>query len=69
MKPLDIILIIACVAIVFGVAIAAFIRKKKGKCSCGDCSCCDCCKTDKNANALNKTTARPQILRSGGCFI
>lgn len=52
MKPLDIILIIACLAIVFGVAIAAFIRKKKGKCSCGDCSCCDCCKTDKKCERI-----------------
>lgn len=44
MKPLDIVLIIGCVAVVLGVAIAAIIRKKKGKSSCGgDCGCCGAC--------------------------
>ena len=48
MKPLDIVLIIGCVAVVLGVAIAAIIRKKKGKSSCGgDCGCCGACSACK----------------------
>ena len=47
MTAIEIIVIIACVLIVSGVAAAGIIRKKKGKpsCDCGlDCSCCDRCK-------------------------
>ena len=48
----EIVLIIACVAIVIGVAITSYIKKKQGKCSgdCGrDCShCYHCSYTNKN---------------------
>lgn len=55
MKPLDIVLIIGCVAVVLGVAIAAIIRKKKGKSSCGgDCVCCGACSACKYAQKENK---------------
>lgn len=55
MKPLDIVLIIGCVAVVLGVAIAAIIRKKKGKSSCGgDCGCCGACSACKYAQKDNK---------------
>ena len=37
----EIILIIACVALVSFVAVRAIIRKKKGKVGC-DCGCSDC---------------------------
>lgn len=43
----EIILIIACAAIVAGVAVTAYVNKKKGKssCDCGcDCSHCNACK-------------------------
>ena len=41
----EIILIVACAAVVLGVAIAVILRKKKGKCGCcdecdGKCSHC-----------------------------
>ncbi len=42
----EIILIIACAAVVVGVAVVSVIRKKQGKCSgdCGgDCSHCSGC--------------------------
>lgn len=55
MKPLDIVLIIGCVAVVLGVAIAAIIRKKKGKSSCGgDCGCCGACSACKYVQKDNK---------------
>ena len=55
MKPLDIVLIIGCVAVVLGVAIAAIIRKKKGKSSCGgDCGCCGACSACKSMQKDNK---------------
>lgn len=43
----EIILIIACVAIVVGVSVTAYVNKKKGKCSCdcgGDCAHCNACR-------------------------
>lgn len=42
----EIVLIVACVAVVAAVAITSYIRKKQGKCSgdCGgDCSHCSRC--------------------------
>ncbi|MEG1520831.1 MAG: FeoB-associated Cys-rich membrane protein [Clostridia bacterium] len=43
MQPIEIIVIIACSAIVVGVIISAIIRKKHGKSSC-DCgsNCANC---------------------------
>lgn len=47
MKPLEIVLIIACVAIVVGVVVSRIIKKKKGiptcDCGCDGCSGCSCC--------------------------
>ena len=49
----EIILIIACAAIVIGSVVANIIRKKQGKTSCG-CDCnicgggCKSCKNDKH---------------------
>ncbi|MEG1804990.1 MAG: FeoB-associated Cys-rich membrane protein [Clostridia bacterium] len=41
MQPIEIIVIIACSAIVVGVVISAIIRKKHGKSCCGsDCANC-----------------------------
>ncbi len=43
----EILLIIACAAIVVGVAVTSYIRKKRGKgsCDCGcDCAHCNACK-------------------------
>lgn len=55
MGILEIILIIACAALVVGVIITSLIRKKQGKPSCGcgcDCPHCSGCtlkqKTDKD---------------------
>ena len=42
----EILLIVACVAIVIGVAASSFVKKKQGKCSCdcgGDCAHCAAC--------------------------
>ena len=42
----EILLIVACAAIVIGVVTASVIRKKQGKCSCdcgGDCAHCAAC--------------------------
>lgn len=41
MKPIEIITIVACVAIVLGVIIASIVRKVKGKPSLG-CDCAGC---------------------------
>jgi len=41
MKPWEIILIVACAAIVVGVVVAAVVRKLKGKSGC-DCDCASC---------------------------
>ena len=55
MKPLDIVLIVACVAGGLGVAITAIIRKKHGKSSCGgDCGSCGACSACKYAQKENK---------------
>ena len=46
MGVLEIILIVACAAIVIGVITASIIKKKQGKCSCdcgGDCAHCAAC--------------------------
>ncbi|MBQ2710581.1 MAG: FeoB-associated Cys-rich membrane protein [Clostridia bacterium] len=40
MGPGEILLIVACSAIVISVVISYFIRKKQGKTCCGDCSSC-----------------------------
>ena len=47
----EIILIVACAAVVLGVAIAVIIRKKKGKCACCDeCSeACPHCASKENS--------------------
>lgn len=37
----EILLIVACAALVVGVVISAIVRKIKGKSGCGDC--CECC--------------------------
>ena len=47
----EIVLIVACAAIVIGVAITSIIKKKQGKCSCdcgGDCAHCAACKAAQN---------------------
>ncbi len=53
----EIILIVACAAVVIGVAVASVIRKKQGKCSgdCGgDCSHCSGC-THTHTNTQDRT--------------
>lgn len=60
MKAWEIILIVACVAIVVGVVVATIVRKVKGKSSCGcDCEscglCCHCTSQPDNDN-VDKTT-------------
>lgn len=40
MKPIEIIVIVACAIIVIGVIIKAVIDIKKGKVGCGDCASC-----------------------------
>ncbi len=59
MKPIEIVVIIAAVAIVAGVIIASVVRKLKGKPSlASDCSCCSrqgkcngsCSQADKNGD-------------------
>ena len=56
----EIILIIACALIVVGVAIAAIVRKVKGKpgcdCDCGCCSgCTHCAEQNKPSDDNNLT--------------
>lgn len=49
----EILLIAACAAVVIGVAVASYIRKKQGKCSCdcgGDCAHCKACKNSEKVN-------------------
>ena len=51
MGALEIILIVACVAIVLGVVVSVIVRKLKGKSACCDecsgyCACCNSTKTD-----------------------
>lgn len=49
MKPIEIIVIIACVLIVGLVIAKSIIDKKKGKTCCsGNCSKCKCCNINKN---------------------
>ncbi len=47
----EIILIVACAALVIGVIVARILRKKKGKggcdCGCSDCSACHYCAAAK----------------------
>ena len=47
MGVLEILLIIACAAIVIGVVAASIVKKKQGKCACdcgGDCAHCAACR-------------------------
>lgn len=54
----EIVLIIACAALVVGVAVAAIARRVKGRtsCDCAECSgCCERCKADvKQKTDINK---------------
>ncbi|MBE5736781.1 MAG: FeoB-associated Cys-rich membrane protein [Clostridiales bacterium] len=55
MNPIDVLIIIGCVAIVVGVIVTSIINKKKGKTSCGcDCAHCSGCanktKTEEQTN-------------------
>lgn len=45
MQPIEIVVIVLCMAFVIGICIWAFCRKKKGKsvCGCGECNG-DCAK-------------------------
>lgn len=43
MKPIDIIILIAAVAIVIGVIVWQIIRRKQGKVGCCDSSSCSAC--------------------------
>ena len=52
---LEVLLIVACVAIVVGVVISHIVRKKKGKSSC-DCGCSDCASCAYCAEAKRKHT-------------
>ncbi|MCM1289450.1 MAG: hypothetical protein NC132_02210 [Corallococcus sp.] len=61
MKLWEILLIVACAAIVLGVVIAAVVRKVKGKSGCGcDCASCGMCShcsqqdAKDNADVLEK---------------
>ncbi len=61
MNAVDIIIVIACVALVVGVVVTSIVNRKKGKTSCGcDCSKCTCCshsqvpKNEKEKNTPNK---------------
>ena len=58
MGALEIILIVACVAIVAGVTVAAIIRKRKGKSPCcdecsGNCGCCSHCAANSDGVATD----------------
>ncbi len=44
---IEIIIGIACFAIVVSVIVVNVINRKKGKCCSGDCSSCSSCKTNK----------------------
>ena len=48
----EIILVVACVAVVIGVAVGVIVRKLKGKSACCDeCSGnCACCQSQKNSD-------------------
>lgn len=50
----EIILIAACAAVVIGVIVAAIVRKKKGKPSCG-CDCANCSFKCQNSSPKNKS--------------
>ena len=56
MRPIEIIVIIACVLIVGGVIATSIINKKKGKnscgCDCANCSSCSVCKNKKENNEI-----------------
>lgn len=50
----EIILIVVCAAVVIGVSVSAYVRKKQGKSSCdcgGDCSCCGGCSYAKKSKS------------------
>lgn len=58
MGALEIILIVACVAIVAGVTVAAIVRKRKGKSPCcdecsGNCGCCSHCAVNSDGVATD----------------
>lgn len=51
MTAIEIIVIVCAVAVLAGVVIAAVLRKKKGKTSCGcDCAHCPGCASHKKTN-------------------
>ncbi len=52
MGALEIIVIIMCVLIVFGVIAKSVIEKKKGKNACG-CSCAHCKYANKCSSSIN----------------
>lgn len=57
MGPLEIILIIACAAVVIGVAVSYVIKRKQGKtgCDCGECGGnCACCAAAKAATLKSR---------------
>lgn len=60
MKPWEIILIVACVAIVVGVIVATVVRKLKGKsgcdCDCASCKLCSHCTSQTKNNDVDVTT-------------
>lgn len=58
MEPIEIIIIIAAIAIVAGVIVSAIVRKKKGKtgcdCGCSSCPHCVACRSAKERKAASK---------------
>lgn len=66
MGALEIILIVACVAIVAGVTVAAIIRKRKGKSPCcdecsGNCGCCSHCAAVGTDNATGDSASTDNV--------
>ena len=71
MGPLEIVLIIVCVAVVLGVIGAAIYRKVKGKpsgCGCGCEGCPHAChgKTKKKKKLPNKKKLNQPLQKGGG---
>lgn len=73
MKPIEIITIVACVAIVVGVIVASIVRKLKGKpsigCDCAGCSHakgCDgsCCSSGESVDWSELVAKRKQELEN-----
>ena len=58
MTLIEVLVIVACVLIVFGVIIKSIVDKKKGKTSCGcdcsKCSGCSSCKVEPKKEDTNK---------------